>query len=212
MFSSFSTKTYVVGTHSRNKKNVCLDSVISSYFTLGALLSRVVLPFLPDRSKQMPMQIVYILMSGSTLFATLFLILGWTRFLHQWACPNLRKGESPSVIQRWKGEVIFILKCLSECWCNRAFPFVILFETLEIINQTVCWKGVMRSLTILSLSFWSGPFRLCIWTCLVMKIGFQSSPEQILCKQCRSLWDGSLWAVSSGSKLFARVHVSVWVY
>ena len=56
--------------------------------------------------------------------------------------------------------------------------------------------------TLSSLSFWSGFFHPWIWTCPLMQIGVSVLKN---CKQCRSWWDGSIWALSCGSTLLAQV-------
>ena len=60
------------------------------------------------------------------------------------------------------------------------------------------------------LYFINGLFHLRIWTCPLPQIGVSMKKNQNQnSKQCRSWWDVSLWAVSSGSTLFAQVPVLV---
>ena len=60
-------------------------------------------------------------------------------------------------------------------------------------------------------SFWYGLFNLWIWTQPLLQIWVQSKIDNNG-KQCRSWWDGSLRAVSSGSILFAQILVLVCRY
>ena len=59
---------------------------------------------------------------------------------------------------------------------------------------------------------WNGLFHSRIWTCPLIrgfKMGVFSLNQKQNGKWCRSWWDSSLWAISSGSTLFAQVLVLV---
>ena len=60
--------------------------------------------------------------------------------------------------------------------------------------------------TLSPLGFWNGLFHSWTWTCPLMQIGFQSWIYNKMANS-KSRWDGSLWAFSSGSTLFAEVTV-----
>ena len=77
-----------------------------------------------------------------------------------------------------------------------------MLEGTVSLDSTIAGKQSKCVLTLSSLSFWNGLFYLWIWT-------HQLSHVRVLVKKndklCRSWWDGSLFAVSSGSRLFAKV-------
>ena len=54
-------------------------------------------------------------------------------------------------------------------------------------------------------SFWSDLFQLLIWTILLLQMRVPIKNQKMNGKQRRSWWDGSLWAISSGSILFVKV-------
>ena len=64
-------------------------------------------------------------------------------------------------------------------------------------------------LTLSVLNFWVGLFHLWILESPLLKIGMSAQNRKQNIKPCRSGWNGSLRAVSSGSTLFAKLSVLV---
>ena len=106
---------------------------------------------------------------------------------------------------------------------NCSFWHTFLWMSLIFVLESTCtvWKikidsiqeqrgGLMGNLSLSSLIFWRRLFHLWLWSEQLFQIGVSVKNYQ-KCKQCRSWWDGSSWAVSSGSTLFAIFCLFTWL-
>ena len=74
---------------------------------------------------------------------------------------------------------------------------------MKLMSQNGEIWFIASTLTLSSPSFWNGFFHSWIWTCPLTQIWVSVLKQKHNNKQCRSWWDGSWRAVSSGSTLLA---------